>query len=42
MDVGFPGGGVIKNPPANAGNSINVCLIPGSERYPAVGNGIVA
>ena len=39
MNVDFPGGGVIKNPPANAGNSRNVGLIPGSGRYPAVGNG---
>jgi len=34
--MGFPGGSVVKNPPANAGDS---GLIPGSERSPEVGNG---
>ena len=34
--MGFPGGSVLKNPPANAGD---VGLIPGSERSPGVGNG---
>ena len=33
--MGFPGGAVVKNPPANAGN---IGLIPGSERVPG-GNG---
>ena len=33
---GFPGGGVIKNLPANAGD---VGLIPRSRRSPGVGNG---
>ena len=35
---GFPGGLVVKNPPANAGNAEDAGLIPGSERYPGVGN----
>ena len=34
--LGSPGGSVVKNPPANAGN---VGLIPGSGRSPAGGNG---
>ena len=34
--VGFPGGSVIKNPPANAGDEVS---IPGSERSPGEGNG---
>ena len=34
----FPGGLVVKNSPANAGNTGDVGLIPGSERYPGVGN----
>ena len=34
--VGFPGGSVVKNPQANAGN---VDLIPGSGRSPGIGNG---
>ena len=34
--MGFPGGSVLKNPPANAGH---VGLIPGLERSPGVGNG---
>ena len=33
---GFPGGSVVKNPPANAGNAI---LILGSKRSPGEGNG---
>ena len=33
---GFPGGSVVKNPPANAGD---VGLIPGSGRSPGEGNG---
>ena len=39
MDVDFPGGAMIKNPPANAGNLRNAGSVPGSGRYPAVGNG---
>ena len=33
---GFPGGAVVKNPPANAGDAV---LTPGSGRLPGVGNG---
>ena len=33
---GFPGGSVVKNPPANAGDT---GLIPGSGRSPGAGNG---
>ena len=33
---GFPGGSVVKNPPANAGDS---CSIPGWGRSPRGGNG---
>ena len=36
---GFPGGTVVKNPPANAGDTRDMGLIPGSERSPVVGNG---
>ena len=35
----FPGGAVIKNPPANAGDARDADSIPGSERSPGVGNG---
>ena len=34
--LGFPGGSVVKNPPANAGD---VGLIPGLGRTPGEGNG---
>ena len=33
---GFPGGAVVENPPANAGDA---GLVPGLERPPGVGNG---
>ena len=36
--LGFPGGAVIKNPSANATNVRDVGLIPGSGRFPGVGN----
>ena len=36
---GFPGGAVVKNPPANAGDTGDAGLIPGLERSPGVGNG---
>ena len=36
IDTGFPGGSVVKNPPANAGDT---GLIPGSGRSPVGGNG---
>ena len=35
---GFPGGTVIKNPPANARDARDMGSIPGSERSPGVGN----
>ena len=35
-NLSFPGGSVIKNPPANAGDT---GLIPGSGTSPGVGNG---
>ena len=31
MDVGFPGGAVVKNPPASAGDTRDVGSIPGRE-----------
>ena len=34
--TGFPGGPVVKNPPANAGDTGSM---PGSGRYPVAGNG---
>ena len=36
---GFPGGSVVKNPPADAGNAGDVGLIPGLIRSLGVGNG---
>ena len=36
MQLGFPGGSVVKNPPDNAGD---MDLIPGLERSPGEGNG---
>ena len=37
--LGFPGGSVVKNPPANAGNARDLGLIPGLGRSPGEGNG---
>ena len=37
--MGFPGGSVVKNPPANTGDSRDTRLIPGSEQSPGEGNG---
>ena len=37
--MGFPGGAVVKNPPANAGDGRDGVLIPGLGRFPGVGNG---
>ena len=37
--MGFPGGSVVKNLPANAGNAGDVGLIPGLGRSPEEGNG---
>ena len=36
---GFPGGSVVKNPPASAGDARDVSSISGSGRSPGVGNG---
>ena len=36
---GFPGGSVVKNLPANAGDSGDASSIPGSGRCPGGGNG---
>ena len=36
---GFPGGSVIRNLPANAGDAGEVSSIPGSGRSPGEGNG---
>ena len=35
--MGFPGGTVVKNAPANAGDTGNVGSVPGSERSPGGG-----
>ena len=35
----FPSGSVVKNLPANAGDTGDVGLVPGSGRSPGVGNG---
>ena len=35
----FPGGAVVKNPPANAGDARDVGSVPASERFPGVRNG---
>ena len=37
--LGFSGGAVVKNPPANAGNARDVGSIPGSGRSPGIGKG---
>jgi len=37
--MGFPGGSVVKNLPAKAGEIIDVGSIPGLGRYPGGGNG---
>ena len=37
--MGFPGGSVVKNLPANAGDAGDKGLIPGSGRSPGVQNG---
>ena len=38
-NLGFPGGAVVKNPPANAGDTRDMGAIPGQGRYARVGNG---
>ena len=37
--IGFPGGSVVKKPPANAGDWGDAVLIPGPGRSPGVGSG---
>ena len=37
--IGFPGGSVVKNLPANAGATGDVYSTPGSKRSPEEGNG---
>jgi len=37
--MGFPGGAVVKNPPASAGTAGDEGLIPGLGRSPGIGNG---
>ena len=37
--MGFPGGAVVKNPPAKTGDARDVGSIPGSGRSPGEGNG---
>ena len=37
--MGFPGSSVVNNPPANAGHTGDLGLIPGLERSPGGGNG---
>ena len=39
ISPGFPSGAVVKNPPANAGDTVDVGSIPGSGRSPGKGNG---
>ena len=39
MLLGFPGGSVVKNPPANAGDTGDVGSVLGSGRSPGEGNG---
>ena len=39
MGIFSPGGTVVKNPPANAGDVSDTGLIPGLGKSPAVGNG---
>ena len=38
VDLGLPGGSAVKNPPANAGDTRDVGLIPESGRSPREGN----
>ena len=37
--MGFPGSSMVRNPPANAGDTGDAGLIPGSGRSPGGGNG---
>ena len=38
-EQGLPGGSVVKNPPANAGDTGHMSTIPGLGRSPGGGNG---
>ena len=38
MNIGFPDGSVVKNPPVNAGDTGDMGLIPGLGRSPGVVN----
>ena len=38
-NVGFPGGSVVKNPPARSGDAGDLGSTPGSGRCPGEGNG---
>ena len=37
--MGFPGGSVVKNPPASAGDTEDLGSVPGSGSAPGEGNG---
>ena len=37
--MAFPGGAMVRNPLVNTGDTRDVDLIPGSVRFPGVGNG---
>ena len=39
MEQGFPDCSVVKNIPANEGDTGEAVSVPGSERYPGEGNG---
>ena len=39
MNIGFPAGSVVENPPANAGGTGDMGLIPGLGRFPGGENG---
>ena len=39
ISMGFPGGSVVKNPPASVGDAGDQCSIPGFRRSPGGGNG---
>ena len=39
LEQDFPGGEVVKNPPANVGDTKDMGSIPGSRRSPGEGNG---
>ena len=39
MNMGFPGGSVVKNPPSNAEDAGDLGLIPGLGRSSGEGNG---